>query len=585
MLSRRTREEMAGEDGFSVIEILVAFTLLAIVTIGTVPLFVSGMRSSLVSKLDTGGKNLNQERFEQMRTLAFHVDVNSASVPDPAKCTSPSRTDPRNASGVAECDYRDMLDTYYRSLTLATSTATGGYVPSGTARSADEPAIGAFYRFVLNPVPGYPRYSQTISTQFLTPDRVPVTPGSTYNSQSAGHDFPPTRFVGVTVLTTWTAGNLQKKFVAFSQIAEGRPAVAAVTMQARATALRITSILPGLTGPQLKLEAGVSSADGALSTGATASTAVESVFAEISGGGGRKAGKAGSAGAPPNFAFSDGGASGDELLQDGIVVARFGKTKVRDVKANINSEQPTVGGTDPPVSHSRSLVEDLGNNVNIGFNNRSDSPSPIPQLLASDPAQQMPIFVRDPNNTTSDVTPALGGTWLKSEAGGSHRARAGGSASTEHIKIFPTTFAPQGVVQVRLIDSSLICSANGTASSAVADFAAEVRVWTYNPATGTSGYTTVVAIEDGQLISPLTAGLLATQVAADGATPILLSQYIQSWASFTGPSSTSGTSGKSVDRTINGIVSITTQPTRTGVPDSNIGMLVGILSCIAQDNR
>lgn len=580
-LSRRLREETTGEDGFTVIEVLVAFTLIALVTIGTVPLFISGLRAGLVSKLDTGGKNLNQERFEQMRTLAFHVDVNSSLVPVPANCVSPTRTDPRDGAGVTECDYRDMLDTFYRSLTLATSTATGGYVPTGTARTADEPAIGPFYRYVLDPVPGFSRYKQTVATQFLSSERAPITPGSAYNSQIAGYDFPPTRFVGVTVITSWTAGNLQKKFVAYSQIAEGRPSLAAVTMQARATAIRITSVLPGSPAPQLKLEAGVSSADGALSSGATAATAVDSAVAEISGGGGRKAGKAGAAGAPPNFDFSDGGAN-PEVLTDssGVIVARFGNTDVRDVKANIVSEQPIIGDTsDPPLRRSTGRIRDVGTNLNLGFNNRPDSPSPIPGLLAS----EMPVFIRDTDGST--ITLASGGTWAKAEAGSTHRARAGGRASTQFIKVFPTTFAPEGVVQVRLESSSLICTANGTSSSAVAEFQAQVKIWTYNPATGTSSYSTVVNVVEGQLISPLTDALLTTQVGVDGATPILLNQYIQSWGSITGAATTSGTSGKTVNRSLNGIVSITTHPTRTGVPDSGIGLLIGILSCIAEDIR
>lgn len=584
-LSRRIREETSGEDGFTVIEVLVAFTLIAVVTIGTVPLFVAGLRSSLVSKMDTGGKNLNQERFEQMRTLAFHVDVNSSLVPVPGNCVSPTRTDPRDGSGATVCDYRDMLDTYYRSLTPATSTATGGFVASGTARTADEPAIGAFYRYVLDPVPGFSRFKQTVATQFFTSERAPVTPGSAYDSQIAGYDFPPTRFVGVTVITSWAAGNLERKFVAFSQIAEGRPPAAAVTMQARATAIRITSILPGATLPQLKLEAGVSSADGALSSGATAGTAVESAVAEISGGGGRKAGKAGAAGAPPNFNFSDGGANAEQLTDSsGVIVARFGNSDVKDVKANISSEQPIIGDTsDPPNRQATARIRDVGSGLNLGFNNRPDSPSTLPGLLAPD-ATQMPVFISEPGNT-AQLSAASGGTWLKSEAGASHRARAGASASTEFIKIFPTTFAAGGVVQVKLISSSLICSANGTSSSAVADFEAQVKVWTYNPATGTSSYATVVNIASGQLISPLTEALLATQVGADGTTPILLNQYIQSWGSITGAATTSGTSGKTVNRALNGIVSITTHPTRAGVPDSGIGMLIGLLSCIAEDNR
>lgn len=586
----KIRKLKNSDEGFSVIEVLAAFTVLAIVTLGTVPLFVTGLRGTLVAKLDTGAKNLSQERFEILRNLPFYIELtDQAEVPTPADCTPPARTDPRT-SGVVVCTYRDLLDTYYRSTTAATSATTGGYVDaSSTLRTADEPA-GSFYRFVVDPVPGFgTRYRQVVVTQFLDSNRNPITPNSDYNSQVVAKDFPRTRLLGVTVITSWTAGNLSKKFSAFTQITESRTAPSAVVLQSRSLALRVTGTLD-LTRRQLKLDVGASSSDGGISTGGNAATQVNAAIAEIVGGA-RIEGFSGSASAPPSFSLADNG-TGDKTLNDsdGTRLAQFVNTKVRNVKATISAEQPIIGnGTvaSPALNPSLGRLtagSGVGLTPKLGFFNKPDPfpLNPMPDLNTTLMSVRL--------DETPDDTRVLveGSSYLRADGGGGHRAVSGAAAITRVVKILPTNFAPDGVVQVELQEAELTCTANGVASSAAAEFTAVVKVFTYNAASPlSSDYTTIRTVKEGQLVSPLDiATLTLTQVSVDSfGAPILLSQYIASWASATGSASVGGTTPRRVQRDINGIVSITTRPVRATDPDSNIGISFGILSCAAEDNR
>jgi len=570
-LRARTSGDESKDEGFSIIEVLASFTVLAIVTIGTVPLFVSGLRGSLVSKLDTGGKNLSQERFEIMRNLPFHVDVNGALVSQPANCETPSRTDPKTA-GVVVCDYRDVLDTYYRSLSAASSVTTSGYVsPTGT-RSSDEPA-GALYRFVISPVPGFGgRFSQTIATQFLDVNRNPITPRAGYSSQRAGLDFPTTRFIGVTVTTTWQAAGLSKKFVSFTQIAEGRPAPAAVTLQARSSALRVGgSIDPLISGSTvtprvLSMEAGISSADGALSTGASAANQARGYFAEITPGS-RIDGRTKSASAPPNSTTTDDDIGEDSLSDAGTVLAYFVGSGTKNVSASINSSQPVVAGPTLTAQAIGRTKRGGGNGtLNLGFSNKPQSIMPFLDTTLHI------LRINEEAGGGGEHT-AVGSTYLYSTAGSGHKAVSGGAATAQTIKLFPTSFAPQGVVQIRVVSARLDCTANGSGASATTDFDLIVRYWSQD----TLSYQEF-SIQDGganTLPDPL-----VTPV--NTLTATFLSSYVDSWSALSNPQTT--VAGKSVTSSLNGIVSLTSRPTRAE-PESTLAIKVGVLSCLAADNR
>jgi Tfp pilus assembly protein PilV len=581
------------DDGFTVIEVLVAFTLLAIVTLGTVPLFVSGLRASLVSKLDTGAKNLAQERIEQMRNLPFHVDVNSSSVP--TSCYSASNTNPITG-GAVNCDYRDLLDTYYRSKTVATSTATSGWVPStSTVRTTDEPPTGAFYRFAINPVSRFSnRYSQFVATQFLDVNRVPLDPASTYNSQVSGADFPPSRLVGVTVVTKWTAGAISKKYVAFTQIAEGRLASSQVITQARAASLLINTDLDSTR--QLNIGGGISDSNGALSTGSSASTSLQSLFADIVPGS-QITGKTLSASAPPDSTSGSLDLATSQSLLDGtneIVYVSGGNTSNGNV--SIVNEQPVVATSTAQATGQVRRLNTIGIPL-FGMTNLPDAS--LPFLDTTSDTSGHPRIVRmNECCGTGGISGISGSTYLLSTAGSGHSSEAGTKANTQTIDIMPTTFSPvasnglrQGVVRVTLTSASLVCTTNGTTASATASFSATVAYLKFNATTNTNTYVTATVTSGSA--SPLTTLLPSTiqiSTAPNGTASaalslIPLSTYINSWSSLSTASTTTTTPPTNVTSNLNGIVSVSTQPTRTGDSASAIGLKFGVLSCVAEDDR
>ena len=243
-----------GEDGFTLIEIMVAFGLLVIVMVSTLPVLVNMLRSTAVTKSHTQAKNLTQERLDQIRSLRFHVDRQNG-------------------------PFLDLLDIYY---TNAKSAGTPTTVVSGTGTLvgrylASEGGMGGeplapYYRVTTGPIPGAQGYSQVITTQFLAADGSAVPAArfqDLYDSQIVGKDQSPSLLMGVTVITSWTLGTTTKKYSTSTRITDGRPQAPVIQSQARAVAVDVTS--SAADGSTLELQAGVARLDGAQSSGSSVS--------------------------------------------------------------------------------------------------------------------------------------------------------------------------------------------------------------------------------------------------------------------------------------------------------------------------
>ena len=304
---RVLRPRRDSEGGFSLIEILVAITLLGLLGTAIVPLLITGLRASVVAKLDTGAKNLSQQRFELMRNLPFRIAYDAAIT-----------------TGV------DMLDTYYPNLVAPTGGfTTPGYVTTQPRRTG-EPANGPFYRSKFVQTLGATTYTEYVATQFLTPATTPkvaVTPPAGYTTTPtlAGQtDKAPSTLVGVTVITEWVYGTKSKRYTVYTEISDVAPGPPLVTLQARATALRISSTVGlGVDQTDLLLESGLINLDGGLSSGPTAAATATGGLASSTPGV-RVGGASSSKSAPPDA----------------------GATSVSDTSSHDLNWQGRPGGTD-----------------------------------------------------------------------------------------------------------------------------------------------------------------------------------------------------------------------------------------------
>src|SRR4051812_30693530 len=218
---RKSRLQRSADEGFTLIELLVSLTVLALASAAMVPLMIVGTAAAATARQHTQAKALAQQRIEQMHDLQFHVDRQNG-------------------------PFVDLLDIYYTDLgttavtrTRGAETMVGRWVGSGVG-NAGEPTT-PFYRVKVDSLPGYPKFSQIIDTQFLnTNGQVLAASGLTgYDSQTEGVDQPPSLLVGITVITSWTSRGKAKSFSEYTRIADSRGLVTALSSHAKAEALRI----------------------------------------------------------------------------------------------------------------------------------------------------------------------------------------------------------------------------------------------------------------------------------------------------------------------------------------------------------
>ena len=568
---RRLFDRHTDDEGFTLVEVIVALVIFALAASASAGLLITMLKTSYVAKLDTGAKTLSQERLESMRNLPYHIDY--------------------DVNGTAVTNKSDLFDSYYPNLTqagvISGSTIPQGYVTAAqtgaTYRLSSEPATGPFYRTVINPVPGFTKYRQYIAVQLLNSNRSPVTPPASFNSQVSGADYPPAPLVGVNVVTKWTAGSVTHQLVVATEIADARPANPLVTLQGQISALKLTSAL----GPDrdVTVELGGVSLNGALSSGVTAATKTDAAYAQISPGQ-RLDGASQAASGPPDMSLSSASAGAQTLTDTGTagtpLVACFGGSSSSNVSAKTSSGQPVVGSSTSPVTSTVS-----GSGCSSYSALMSNEPSPDSRLQI-DTTKPM-VFATGGGGSTV----ATGAGWLASSAGASHVASFSGSAATGTFSVLPTTFAPNGLLQVTLNSAALTCQTGGTSATAGATptYSATIKYWKY--AAGGGSYQTL-SLSSSQSADPLSP-LLATdgtgvQVGVDSSGNALwLGNYIANWASAT--SASLGQFGKidpdfkSLTGSTAGVVSITTMPTRASDPTSSIALQLAPMSCQAEDNR
>lgn len=570
-------------DGFTLVEVIVAVGIFAMVTAVTLPLLIIGLRASASARDVSQAKGVAQGRIEAIRNLPFYV-------------------------GRSAGDYIDVLDTYYRDLnspaeipTCSTSTLTAlppnswtGYVMAGATHCPWEPA-GPLYRKVVSPIaaPGLGLFSMTVSTQFLSPATPPspVSPPPTYNSQTAGRDAPPAQQVGLTVTVFFKVGSRIRMTSTYTQIEQSNPISPIIESAARVTTVRASSVTP--TGVNVATQVGVVNLGGELFTGsrvvstATVGTGATSIGDQVNA---AQINLVAPADAPATAAVNAGAG-----MTNGCTWVCFGASVVDQASAYASNGLPIAGTPTAPVrarfTSDTTMRGFQFSNGSNGARLKLDTAQPMVSLDMAGPSNMLGVTNCDITNVGVPTNNAfLTGTgFLDATADATPSVSACATGQSNTIRLLPTSFAPNGVVQLVLSKAAAWCRVSRSGATvtrtASAQFSATVRYW------NGAGYSSAGQISRSNSADPLAAVDMNQPVD----TGLVLGDYISSWKSLTSQDSLTSTTARSAEVRMPGVITLITQPTREDVaggvgprnvdPTSAISVTVGALTCAAGDYR
>jgi type II secretory pathway pseudopilin PulG len=572
------------DQGFSLIEVIVALGLTMVVLVALLPQLLVGIKGAALANDVTEGKGVVQGQLETMRNLPYHV--------------APS----------AERRI-DLLDTYFPDLVPVTpafscktgakftapaagprsSTSWSGYVTGSATRCEYEPATGSFYRMVE----ARGGYVLVTDTQFLdslsrvtaaSPLYMPVVAETAgpYNSQGAnGTDTPVSAQVGVTVTAFFVNRGTLHPVSAYTQIAEVLRTPTRVQGVANARALEIVGITPA--GEALSVSAGDMNITGSLSRSSSATVTTHAVSARLSTD--DTVGPRLSAIAPPTSTTAARTVPAGTLTGGdcGVSYVCWGSGVLDPVTVNADGGLPTAGSATNPVEAR--VTADPG----VSFRSTVDPAlglvRPELDLKASEPLAGM-VSGSAPVGTSA-CGPSKGGLvtgrgYMQSTAALVDTCAEAGAST---LSLFPTNFAPAGVLRLTLTSAAARCTVNRS-GGVVATSSYQVTVQYADPSAPSGYTTTVISRTSGStpVADPLP-GLLVRPVGGGH----LLGDYVDSWTLSSPSRSTPATTASA---SVPGALKLVSRPLRNRPdtaadpdPASVISLTLGSVSCTAEDAR
>jgi hypothetical protein len=144
------------------------------------------------------------------------------------------------------------------------------------------------------------------------------------------------------------------------------------------------------------------------------------------------------------------------------------------------------------------------------------------------------------------------------------------------VVLFPTSFAPKGVVRVELEHASARCRVQGNAHTASTSYDYRAVVKHFNGV----DYTTAATVVPGMVDDPLEAIDLSVSVGG-GKT---LDEYVASWSALTADKVVDERSSGVTQVKLPGIVKIASESLRAD-DGSVVSLTLGALGCRAEDAR
>jgi hypothetical protein len=258
----------------------------------------------------------------------------------------------------------------------------------------------------------------------------------------------------------------------------------------------------------------------------------------------------------------------------------FGATRVDQASALASNGLPRAGTASNPVRTM--VIQNPGNN---GFQFSNGTPDTALNLT-SDPMVSLDTDSSSPNTmapvsdcalqSTGSTASYLTGTGFLDATGGTVTACA--TAQANAIRLFPTGFAPKGLIRVVLTSATASCSvAKPTGGAASAATRAALTYW------NGSAYVPALVLSSTNATDPLAGVPLTTPVNTDGTKT--LGDYIGSWKSATTADVRIASTATTAEASIPSAVTITTKPTRAADTTSIISLDLGAVSCQAGDRR
>jgi prepilin-type N-terminal cleavage/methylation domain-containing protein len=544
------RLDRRGDDGFTLVEVMVAMFVFALVASAALGLTVSTLRAAADSRSRTQAKEVAAQVIESMRQLPFSVESGTSASKDLLDTYFPNLTSPAAAPS---CGAADSPNT--------PASTWSGYV-SGGQRCGYEVAAGDFYRTVLAELPGdgSMRFVPVVDVQFLeklTPPG-PVTPTVPYSA-----DSPPTRQVGVTVTVIHgVEGGEQSAVTTYSQIIDRPREESSVSGSAAAKALRAVTNLPGASVDDpiddipLAMDVGTVNGRGSSTTfsrAAVNATAVSARTPDTS-----AEGASLTAEAPPTVGgTSPSGPAGSVLGGFSAGGADFASSSVGNVGATADLAQPGFGVDGGWVTGG---IAGGAVDGGVRFGNGTLAPYVADQPLVTFGSTATTTFTPSGCGTLAGGRIAVGAARMQT---GADRVETCAAAATGGVTLFG------GEVVVEVVQASLTCVVDLGTPSATGSFEVVVHV-------GADSY----ILQSGQDNNAVLGDAIGDHPE--------LTEWVASWSSPSDVSTSTGAGEATAE--LSSALTITSTPTKalsdgSENPATTVSVSVAALSCEAVDRR